>query len=168
MATEEWVDVVDLEDRVVGSVPRSDMRAGGLLHRATSILVTRSDGEVYVHRRTETKDVHPGMYDPFVGGVVGSGESYDGCAARELGEEVGITIVEPRALFRYLYRGETSECWTAVYEVTWDGDVKPQLEEIAWGNFVPWRELGRMLATLPFCPDSREIVLRGWGDKLGA
>lgn len=162
------VDVVDLEDRVTGSVPRSEMRAGCMLHRATSILVSRSDGAVYVHRRTETKDVHAGMYDVFVGGVVATGETYGESAARELAEEIGVTVVEPRPLFRYLYRAETSECWTSVYDVVWDGDITAQAEEIAWGAFVPWCELGRMLATLPFCPDSREIVLRGWGDRLGA
>lgn len=168
MSAEEWVDIVDLADEVVTSVPRNEMRAGGMLHRAASILVSRSDGEVYVHRRTETKDVHPGMYDVFVGGVVASGETYDDTAIRELGEELGVTVAEPRSLFRYLYRGEPGACWTAVYELTWDGDVRPQAEEIAWGAFVPWGELAGMLVTLPFCPDSREIVLRGWGDRIGA
>ncbi|MGZ8629501.1 MAG: hypothetical protein ACXWZF_00835 [Actinomycetota bacterium] len=75
MSDEKRVGVVDLVDRVVGSVPRSERRAGRRLHRATSILVTRSDGEVFVHRRTGTKDVHPGMYDAFVGGVAAAGEA---------------------------------------------------------------------------------------------
>ena len=167
VSDEEWVDVVDLEDRVVGSLPRREMRAGDRLHRATSILVTRSDGEVFVHRRTLTKDVHPGMYDAFVGGVVTTGESYDETAARELSEELGVAGVEPRPLFRHLYRGAIGPCWTAVYEVTWDGDIVLQSDEVAWGAFVPWDELARMLATLPFCPDSLEIVQRGWGDRLG-
>lgn len=66
---------MDLVDRVVGSVPRSERRAGRRLRRATSILVTHPTVRSLVHRRTETKDVHPGMYDAFVGGVIAAGEA---------------------------------------------------------------------------------------------
>jgi isopentenyldiphosphate isomerase len=163
---EEWVDVVDLDDRVIGSMPRPEMRAGSLLHRASSILVARSTGEVFVHRRTDTKDVHPGLYDAFVCGVVETGETYERCAERELAEELGIIGVAPRSLFRHLYRGPAAACWTSVYEVVWDGEVQPQAEEVAWGAFVPWSRLSTMLRTETFCPDSREILLRGWADRL--
>ncbi len=47
--------------------------------------------ELYVHRRTETKDVYPGYLDVCAGGVNAAGESYDTCAARELEEELGVS-----------------------------------------------------------------------------
>ena len=44
-----------------------------------------------------------------------------------------------------------------LYEVTWDGSIVPQPEEIGWGAFVGFEELDRMLAEREFCPDSVEV-----------
>lgn len=157
---DELVDIVDEDDRLVRVVTRREMRADRLLHRGTAILVRRDDGEVFVHRRTDTKDVHPGMHDMFFGGVVCAGETYDDNARRELAEESGIEGVEPRFLCRYLYRGPTVALWTAAYEVRWEGDVRLQPEEVAWGAFVTVAELDRMLEDLGFGPDSRDLYAR--------
>lgn len=157
---DELVDVVDEDDRLVRVVTRREMRAGKLLHRGTAILVRRYDGDVLVHRRTDTKDVHPGMHDMFFGGVVRAGETYEDNARRELAEEAGIEGVEPRFLCRYLYRGPTVALWTAAYDVRWEGDVRLQPEEVAWGAFVTVAELGRMLEDVRFGPDSRDLYAR--------
>jgi len=159
----ELVDVVDEDDRLVDVVPRREVRARNLLHRCTYVLVRRPDGRVLVHRRTETKDVYPGAYDMFAGGVLASGESYGDGAARELDEELGIAGVPLTPLFRHRYSGRSGEAWGAVYEVTWDGPVTHQENEVAWSAWVTLDELDRMLAEREFCLDSREIFER-WRD----
>ena len=60
---QEYLDLVDENDNVIGKAPRSEVRARNLLHRGVGILVFNSRGELYVHKRTETKDIFPGMYD---------------------------------------------------------------------------------------------------------
>jgi 8-oxo-dGTP pyrophosphatase MutT (NUDIX family) len=157
---QELVDVVDEGNRVVATVTRREVRERSLLHRCTYVLVRNRSGEVLVHRRTDTKDVHPGAYDLFAGGVCVAGESYDDCARRELAEELGVTGVELRFLFRHRYRGPGGQAWGAVYEVRWDGPVRHQESEVAWSGWVTPGELPRMLAELDFCPDSREIFER--------
>ncbi len=157
---EELVDVVDEEDRVVGVVARREMRARRLRHRCTYVLVRNGRGELYVHRRTETKDVFPGMHDVTVGGVVLHGEGYDQGARRELREELGVDA-SPAFRFRLRYDGEDGPAWGAVYDLTWDGPVHPQEDEIAWGAFLPVQEVRRMLGEVPFCPDG-VLVLRRW------
>src|SRR5512144_1716518 len=54
---EEQVAIVDDEGRVVGSAPRSVMRRDNLPHVVVAVLVRDPAGRVYVHRRTDTKDV---------------------------------------------------------------------------------------------------------------
>jgi 8-oxo-dGTP pyrophosphatase MutT (NUDIX family) len=157
---DEPVDVVDESDRVIGTVPRREIRSRNLLHRCTYVLVRRSDGRINVHRRTDTKDVDPGAYDMFPGGVCAAGESYDDCARRELEEELGIAGAPLRPLFRHRYSGPDGETWGGVYEVTWDGPVAMQPEEVAWNAWVTAAELDRMLDELTFCRDSREIYRR--------
>jgi isopentenyldiphosphate isomerase len=157
---EELVDLVDEDDRVVGTATRREVRQRGLLHRATYILVRNGAGRILVHRRTDTKDVHPGAYDCFAGGVCAAGESYDEGARRELAEELGVEGVPLRFLFRHRYRGPGKPAWGAVYEARWDGAVRPQASEVAWTAWVTPEELDRMLAELTFCPDSCEIYDR--------
>lgn len=156
----ELVDVVDENDQVVATVTRREIRARDLLHRCTYVFVRRTSGEVLVHRRTDTKDVHPGAYDLFAGGVCAAGESYDDCARREAAEELGVAGVDLRFLFRHRYRGPSGQAWGAVYEARWDGPVQPQVSEVAWSAWVTPEQLRQMLTELDFCPDSREIFER--------
>src|SRR4051794_16615855 len=92
-AGDELVDVVDEGDRVIGTVPRRQMRAERLRHRAVFVAVFSSAGQVLVQRRSEAKDLWPGWWDIGAGGVVGSGEGFDAAARRELREELGIDAV---------------------------------------------------------------------------
>jgi isopentenyldiphosphate isomerase len=161
---DELVDVIDDDDRVVDVVPRRRVRAENLLHRSTSFLVRRSTGELYVHRRTATKDVYPGLYDVGVGGVPAASETYDEAALREMAEEVGVAGPVPTFLFMHRYDDRTDRCLTAVYEVEWDGEIRPQQDEIAWGGFMTKNQLDAMLAEHGFCPDSLEIYER-WRER---
>jgi isopentenyldiphosphate isomerase len=154
---EELVDLIDEEDRVIGCAPRAEVRLRNLLHRGVGILCLNGRGEIYVHRRTETKDVFPGLYDMLVGGVVGRGESYGAAARREIAEELGIAGPEPLWLCRYLYLGPRNRSLVAVYRVVWDGPIRHQEEEIAWGSYLAPVELERRLAEWEFVPDGLEI-----------
>jgi 8-oxo-dGTP pyrophosphatase MutT (NUDIX family) len=160
MAGDELVDWVDEDDRVIGQVTRARMRAENLLHRCIAVLCCDSSGRVYAHRRSDTKDVFPGLYDMFVGGVVGAGESYDAAAAREIGEELGIVGPIPVPLFRHRYEGPDSRSHTAVYRVSWDGPIVHQASEIAWGGYRRLDELARGPAGWSFVPDGLEIFQR--------
>ena len=163
---DELLDVVDEQDRVVGQATRREVRRRRLLHRFSSVLCRDGAGRLYVHRRTDDKDVYPGMYDMAAGGVLAAGESYLDGARRELAEELGVAGPEPRFLFKHRYRGQENPSWSSLYEVTWDGPVTPQVSEIAWGAFLTLEELDARIREWPFCPDGLEIFRR-WrsGDR---
>lgn len=162
--SQELVDLVDLEDHVLGQVTRGRVRRENLLHRGVSVLVWNGRGELFVHRRTDTKDVFPGLHDMFVAGVVGAGESYAAAARREAAEELGIEGPVPEELFRTLYLGPACRAWTGVYQVVWDGPITPQASEVAWGAFLPLAELQERLVSWPFVPDGLQ-VFREWEQR---
>jgi isopentenyldiphosphate isomerase len=155
----ELVDVVDDGNEVVGVVPRRTVKDENLLHRCTYVFVLNAAGELYVHRRTETKDVYPGFYDVGAGGVNAAGESYEACARRELGEELGVTTA-PTFRFLHRYVGPSGRVWGGAFDVVWDGPIVWQPSEVAWGAFVTFDEVDAMVARERFCPDGLEVFER--------
>ncbi|GAA3745927.1 NUDIX hydrolase [Streptomyces tremellae] len=145
---DEILDVVDEDDRVVGQAPRGEVYARGLRHRAAFVLVRDAEDRLFVHRRTAVKLVFPSLYDVFVGGVLGAGESYDDGALREAEEELGVSgLPRPTPLFRFLYEAQDGRgsWWSAVYEVRCTRPVRPQIEEVAWHAFLPPAEVAARL-----------------------
>jgi len=157
---EELVDVVDDEDRVVRRAPRAEMRRENLLHRAVYVLVLNAHGELFVHRRTTTKDVYPGYFDVTVGGVVGAGEDYDTAARRELAEEVGIVGAPITPLFAVRFADVSTRLIGRAYLARSDGPIRLQAEEIAWGAFVPLTEAERVMREERCCPDGVDVLRR--------
>jgi 8-oxo-dGTP pyrophosphatase MutT (NUDIX family) len=152
---DEILDIVDEHDQVVGQAPRGEAYARGLRHRCVFIEARDAQGRLFVHRRTPTKLVFPSRYDMFVGGVVGAGESYDDAALREAEEELGVSgLPSPRFRFKFLYDGGAGHSWwSAVYEVRCELPVSPQVEEVAWHDFLPEAEVERRLAQWDWVPD---------------
>jgi isopentenyldiphosphate isomerase len=164
--TDEWLDIVDEKDHIVGRAPRREATARRLRHRCAFIRVLDEHGRLFVHRRAPTKLVFPSYYDMFVGGVVGAGESYDEAARREAAEELGVDdLPEPVFLFKFLYESPEYAWWSAVYELRYGGPVHPQAEEIVWHDYLTEPELSARLAEWPFVPDGLAAYrrLRGEG-----
>ncbi|MER6441097.1 MULTISPECIES: NUDIX hydrolase [unclassified Streptomyces] len=154
-AADEILDIVDENDVVVGESPRGEAYARGLRHRCVFVRARDAEGRLFVHRRTATKLVFPSLYDMFVGGVVGAGESYDSAALREAEEELGVSgLPDPVFLFKFLYDdGAGRTWWSAVYEVRCDLPVNPQVEEVAWHAFLTEEEVERRLPEWTWVPD---------------
>ncbi|MFJ3233215.1 NUDIX domain-containing protein [Streptomyces sp. NPDC086787] len=154
-AADEMLDIVDENDRVIGQSPRGEAYARGLRHRCVFVQARDSAGRIFVHRRTAEKLVFPSLYDMFVGGVVGAGESYDEAALREAEEELGVTgLPRPSHLFTFLYDdGAGLSWWSAVYEVRCASPVSPQVEEVAWHGFLADDEVERRLGEWEWAPD---------------
>ena len=160
MAKSEWVDLVDRDNQVVGQAQRHQVRSQNLLHRGIAVWVENSQGQVYVHQRTASKDLFPSLFDMFVGGVVGAGESYEVAAAREAAEELG-AAGELEFRFDYLYEGPHNFSWIRAYRMLWDGPIRHQPEEIQWGRWMPIAELDDWVAQVEIVPDGLDVY-RAW------
>lgn len=158
---QEQVAIYTADGHPDGSAPRAVMRARGLWHAATFVLPRSLDGEcVYVHRRTFDKDVFPGMFDCWAGGVLTAGETVAEGAARELAEELGVRAVELAPLFEFAF--EATHCHCHCFEVRTDGPFRLQPEEVIDGAWRTLPELRAMLAdpSVPFVPDGRAAIER--------
>ena len=97
------------------------MRARNLRHAASSIVVRDPFGRIYLHRRTETKDVYPGLLDFAAGGVVLAGEDPAAGAVREVEEELGVVGVPLEPLGVADYADEHTSYRAVRFVVTWEG-----------------------------------------------
>ena len=87
------------------------------------------------------------------------GETYEVCAAREVEEELGITA-RPVYRFTHRYEGPDGRCFGGVFDVVWDGPIRWQPEEVAWGTFLSLDDVDAMIERERFCPDWLEVFER--------
>jgi len=157
---DEVVLIVDEYNQIVGTRPRSVMRRMNLPHRAAYILVFDRNERLFVHRRSQNKDVFPGYHDIAAGGVVKKGETYRQSAERELFEELGIRAVPLTELFECFYSDDACRVWGRVYRCEYNGEITLQKEEIESGQFMPVDDIFASAESLRITPDSLQILQR--------
>lgn len=148
--SEEIFDVVNERDEVVGQAPRREVHARGLLHRAVHVLVFNVRGEVFLQKRSMSKDTCPGLWDSSSSGHVDAGEAYDACAVRELREEIGLVVAQPpERLFKLAACMETGQEFVWVYRLKGDGPFTLHPDEIERGAWFATGAVTKWVADKP-------------------
>jgi isopentenyldiphosphate isomerase len=160
---EEIVQIVDRDNRVTEVLPRHRMRSQGLIHRASYILVFNQQEELFVQKRTTTKDIYPGYWDVAAGGVVLAGESYELSASRELAEELGVSGTPLAPLFDHYFEDAGNRVWGRIFRCTHEGPFTLQPEEVESGLFMTVPQILQRSLREPFTPDGILILRRLFG-----
>jgi len=132
--SEEIFDVVNDCDEVIGQNTRHEVHRLGLKHRAVHVLVLNAHGEVFLQKRSMKKDIAAGKWDSSASGHLDTGEAYDGCAVREVREEINLHLSQPpRRLFKIDACRETGWefCW--IYRCASEGPFTLHPDEIETG-----------------------------------
>lgn len=149
-ASEELFDVVDSEDRVLRAEARSVVHRDGLLHRAVHIFVFNTSGQLYLQRRSMTKDSAPGKWVSSCSGHVDSGEDYDTAAVRELGEEIGLhEPVDMERVFKEDACAPTGNEFVWVYRCSSEGPFRLDPEEVIDGKWIDISALNSWIEERP-------------------
>ena len=175
-----FFDTVDTADRVIGHATRRETHARGLLHRATHVMLYDWNGNLFLQRRSMSKDTFPGCWDSSCSGHVDAGEDYHTAARRELGEELGWfdTSQELRPLFKLSASAETGNEFIQVYLLgPISGYLNLNPQEISEGRWVKPVELDMMVNQQPETVASalcllwrnhrEDILARVWGSLGG-
>ena len=170
MTANELLSVVDESDQVIDTRTRGEIHATGLRHRAVHILVFNHQQQLFMQKRTMTKDINPGFWDTSAAGHVDAGEDYDICAIREIEEELGVTASAPlEFLFKLPAAQNTGMEFVRVYKVIHDGPFVLQPEEIETGDWFTQSEIsGRVSENDPQLTETfkalwRQLVIMNGG-----
>jgi isopentenyldiphosphate isomerase len=144
----EILEIVDRADRVVGTATRAEIHARGLMHRAVHIFVFNRQGEIYIQRRSVTKDRHPSKLDSSAAGHVDPGETYGESAVRELAEELGIRDALEEIL-SVSARPETDNEHVKLYRAFTDSVPRINPAEIQWGGFMSREKVDELVDRTP-------------------
>ena len=136
--SQEIFPLVDEQGRVIGKATRGECHSGSrLLHPVVHLHVFNSQGEVYLQKRPEWKDIQPGKWDTSVGGHIDYGETPEKALVREVREELGITDFVPERVGQYVFEGLREREFVYVHKTVYDGTVSPSASELDGGRF--WR-----------------------------
>jgi isopentenyldiphosphate isomerase len=162
LASEEEVDVVDSEDRVVDFATIDRCLKEGLLHRAVAVLVKRENGAVVLQQRSRNDSWHPGMWTISCTGHVRRGESYQQAAVRELSEELGLkSTVEEFKKFLLppiSSNGLTELEWITLFTTIAGAPLTIDPLELETATEVMESELKKTLTDWPVTPDAKIIL----------
>lgn len=149
-ASEEIFDVVDEKDQVIEQRPRSEVHRLGLMHRAVHVLVYNRRGEIFLQKRSMTKDRQPGVWDSSSSGHLAPGESYEAAALRELHEEIGLRVERPlKPLFKLPASAETDQEHVWIFRYESEGPFNLEPSEIETGGWFTPTEMSHWMAEHP-------------------
>lgn len=150
---QEMFPLVDEQGNLTGAATRGECHNGSkLLHPVVHLHVFNSQGELYLQKRPEWKDIQPGKWDTSVGGHVDLGESVEMALRREVREELGITEFTPEPVTHYVFESSREKELVFVHKTTYDGEICPS-DELDGGRFWTIAELKENMGKGVFTPN---------------
>jgi len=121
-AADEYLDLVDKDDQVIGSALRSNVYKERLSNfRTVNGFIVNSQGQLWIPRRQSDKRVAPNALDFSIGEHLESGESYDTAFRRGAREELRINVDDTEyALLGKLTPDNGVSSYMRVYEISLD------------------------------------------------
>lgn len=135
MNQEQEVILVNEQDEQTGTMEKLKAHQQGVLHRAFSVFIFNSSGEMLLQQRASGKYHSGGLWTNACCSHPGPGEETRSAASRRLLEELGFTVPIQKA-FEFVYRssyenGLTEFEFDHVFIGTYDHPVYPDPREVS-------------------------------------
>jgi len=157
----ENVILVDTNDNPVGQMEKLKAHLKGELHRALSILIFNSDGEILLQQRAFSKYHTPGLWSNTCCSHPRPGEDSLEAATRRLYEEMGFTTPLIKS-FDFIYKahfdnGLIEHEFDHVFFGTFDGEPVINPEE---ANDFEWVKLNNLMEDVRSSPENYTVWFR--------
>ena len=158
---EQYVILVDEENNEIGTEEKIKAHKEGKLHRAFSIFIFNSKGELLLQQRQKSKYHSGGLWSNTVCSHPRPGETYEVATKRRLMEEMGFEC-EMKKLFCFIYNtgfqnGLIENEYDCVFAGKFDGTPEMNEEEVM--DF-KWMDVGELREDIEKNPDNYSVWLR--------
>lgn len=149
----QQIVLVDKNNRKIGVEEKIKAHKEGKLHRAFSIFIFNSRGELLIQQRAKTKYHSGGLWSNTVCSHPKPNETYNQAVHRRLNEEMGFNC-KLKKLFCFIYNagfqnGLIENEYDCVFIGKFDGNPKPNPQEIMDYKWVSMKELKQEIIKNP-------------------
>lgn len=162
----EQVILVDSENKQLGTMEKMEAHRKGLLHRAFSIFIFNSVGEMLIHKRAAGKYHCGGMWTNAVCSHPRPGENQSQALKRKMKQEMGFST-EVNKVFDFTYRADLDNGlieheYDEVFYGTYEGEFSPNPGEVEAYRYVSIQEIKEEIRMNPnlFTPWFRLLLER--------
>jgi len=151
----EMFPIVDENGNTIGEAPRTVCHDGKsmLLHPVVHLHVFNSKGELFMQKRSMSKDIQPGKWDTSVGGHVSPGESIEDALKREALEELNLTEFVPQFITRYVWESQRERELVNSFKTITDEVPRVDKDEIEEGRYWSLQEIRETIGKGIFTPN---------------
>jgi isopentenyl-diphosphate delta-isomerase len=166
---QDQVVLVDDTGQAVGAMGKTEAHtAPGTRHLAFSVVITNTRGQMLLQRRHPDKPTFGDHWANACCSHPRPGEGVIRAARRRVAEELGVQLIDPREVGRFVYEATDESTGLVEHELdvvitgVISGKLEPHETEIAELRWVSRAELETTGLTLaPWLPRVLEVV--GWG-----
>ena len=148
----EELILVDKDNKILGYEEKLKTHQDAKLHRAFSILIFNSKGELLIQQRNKQKYHSGGLWANSVCSHPRKGESYLVATQRRLKQELGIETKLKR-VFAFIYKAEFKDLTEYEHDTVffgkYDGEIFPDKEEIMAYKWISLKSLNSDLIKSP-------------------
>ncbi|MCF8040443.1 MAG: NUDIX domain-containing protein [Desulfohalobiaceae bacterium] len=142
------LEVVDIDNRVVGLMPKEEVHEQQLMHRSVLVLLYNTEKKLYIQKRSSRKLQYPGCWDLSANGHVLAFETPKEAAIRELQEELGIAVSNVNLVHNIPACTETEFEFVSLFSAGVSHQVpQPNPRDVIRGVFVEGHELDYLVRT---------------------
>jgi len=150
---EEKVVLVNEKDEILGLMEKMQAHENGILHRAFSVFLFNSKGEMLLQKRAAEKYHSPNQWTNACCSHPRVEESYLDAAHRRLKEELGINS-EISEKFYFIYKADVGQnLWEHeldhVFTGFYEGDFNLDLEEVSEVRYISMEDLDKEMKQNP-------------------
>ncbi len=150
---EEFVVLVDPEDKVLGLMEKQQAHMKCLVHRAFSVFLFNSKGEMLLQKRASGKYHSPLKWTNAVCSHPKNGETYLDGAKRRVKEELGIDV-EISEKFSFIYKADVGNgLWEHeldhVFVGTFEDDFNLNKDEVEEVRYISMADLEKEMIQQP-------------------
>lgn len=149
----EHVILVDVNDKVVGTMEKMEAHRKGVLHRAFSVILFNDAGKLLLQKRSKSKYHSSGLWTNTCCSHPLPGETMDAATRRRLKQEMGIDL-QPTFSHRFIYKADLDHGLTEheldhVYIGTFNGSPDINQKEVEDWKYVDLQSLKQDMGQNP-------------------